>query len=382
MKKSHVWVAVIAIGVAGGAYYQYNAHSVAAKPLPKNTVKSDPEVLRYAAGAPQLSAIHSEIVQRVPVPLADPLNGKITYNEDVTARISAPISGRVLNIKAELGDNVRVGQTLLVMDAPDLGNAIADAEKANADMRLKQLALKRARTLYQGEALARKDLESAESDQIAANAEAQRAAARLKNLMPNGMHNTHEGYALRSPIAGIVAQRQVNPGEEIRPDLPDPLFIITNPAQVWVSIDLPERFLGKARLGRPVSIAVDAYPNQHFNGRIEKIAPALDPITRRIAVRCSVDNTDDLLKPEMYAKVTLIADASKTAFRIPNTALVSDGLYSYVFVELSPGVLKKRRVQLVAQDREYSYTVDSLQPGERLVTAGALLLNSELGAAK
>lgn len=382
MKKSHVWIAVIAIVVVGGAYYRYNAHSVAAKPLPKTAVKSDPEVLRYTAGAPQLSAIHSEVVQRVPVPLADPLNGKITYNENVTAKISAPISGRVLSIKAELGDNVRAGQTLLVMDAPDLGNAIADTEKADADVRLKQLALNRARTLYQGEALARKDLEAAESDQIAASAEAHRAAARLKNLAPNGMHNTNEGYALRSPIAGIVAQRQVNPGEEIRPDLPDPLFTITNPAQVWVSIDLPEKLLGKARLGRPVSIAVDAYPNQRFNGRIEKIAPALDPVTRRIAVRCSVDNIDNLLKPEMYAKVTLIADESKTAFRIPNTALVSDGLYSYVFVELGPGVLRKRRVQLVAQDREYSYTEDSLQPGERLVTAGALLLNSELGAAK
>ena len=382
MKKSLLWGALIAIGIAGAAYYQYSAHPATTKTLPKTATKSDPEVLRYAAGAPQLSAIRSEVVQRVPVPLADPLNGKITYNENVTARISAPISGRVLSIKAELGDNVRAGQTLLVMDAPDLGNAIADAEKSNADVRLKQLALNRARTLYQGEALARKDLEAAESDHIAASAEAHRAAARLKNLAPNGMHNTNEGYALRSPITGVVAQRQVNPGEEIRPDLAEPLFIITNPGQVWVSIDLPENFLGKARLGRPVSIAVDAYPNQRFNGRIEKIAPALDPVTRRIAVRCSVDNTDNLLKPEMYAKVTLIADASKTAFRIPNTALVSDGLYSYVFVELSPGVLKKRRVSLVAQDREYSYTVDGLQAGERLVTAGALLLNSELGAAK
>ncbi|ARU30332.1 hypothetical protein CAP31_00670 [Sulfuriferula sp. AH1] len=382
MKKSHVWLVLIAAGVIGGAYYYYSSRPVAPAVQPKTKPAAEADVLRYVAGAPQLSAIHSEVVQRVPVPLADPLNGKVSYNENVTSRIAAPIGGRVLKINAELGDSVRAGQTLLLMDAPDLGNAIADTEKANADARLRQLALNRARTLYQGGALARKDLEAAEADYAAAGAEARRAELRLKNLMPNGMNSTNEGYALRSPIDGIVAQRQVNPGEEIRPDLADPLFIITNPAQVWVTVDLPENLLSKARIGRPVSIAVDAYPDQQFKGRIEKVAPALDPITRRITVRCSVDNTDNLLKPEMYARVTLIADISRTAFRIPNTALVSDGLYSYVFVELAPGVLKKRRVSLVAQDRQFSYTVDGLQANERIVTAGALLLNSELGAAK
>ena len=382
MKKSSIWLILIAAGiVGGGAYYQYSSH--ATKPIQyKTKTKAATDILQYAAGAPQLSAIHSEPVQRVPVPLADPLNGKVTYNENLTARIAAPISGRVLAIKAELGDSVRAGQALLLMDAPDLGNAIADTEKANADVRLKQLALARARTLYQGEAMARKDMEAAESDYTAANAEARRAALRLKNLMPNGMNDTNEGYALRSPIAGVVAQRQVNPGEEIRPDLADPLFIITNPNQVWVTIDLPENLLGKARLGRPVSIVVDAYPNKQFNGHIEKVAPALDPVTRRVTVRCSVDNTDNLLKPEMYARVTLIADISKTAFRIPNTAMVTEGLYSYVFIEHAPGLLQKRRITLIAQDRDFSYAVDGLQANDRIVTAGALLLNSELGVAK
>ncbi|WP_124948393.1 efflux RND transporter periplasmic adaptor subunit [Sulfuriferula thiophila] len=382
MKKSYLWLMLIAAGVVGGgAYYQYKSHSAAPAEY-KVKAKADTDILQYAPGAPQLTAIHSEVVQRVPVPLADPLNGKVTYNENLTARIAAPISGRVLSIKAELGDSVRAGQTLLLMDAPDLGNAIADTEKATADVRLKQLALNRAHTLYQGEAMARKDLEAAESDYAASNAEARRAALRLKNLMPNGMSNTNEGYALRSPIAGVVAQRQVNPGEEIRPDLADPLFTITNPDQVWVSVDLPENLIAKARIGRPVSIAVDAYPDKQFNGRIEKIAPALDPVTRRITVRCSVDNAEQLLKPEMYARVTLIADISRTAFRIPNTALVTDGLYSYVFIEHAPGVLQKRKVVLSAQDRDFSYTVDGLKANDRIVTAGALLLNSELGAAK
>ncbi|MDR3391435.1 MAG: efflux RND transporter periplasmic adaptor subunit [Sulfuriferula sp.] len=382
MKKSYLWLMLIAAGVIGGAYYRYNQHNSDTPPPRPATTQAEPNVLRYAADAPQLSAIRSQIIQRVPVPLADPLNGKVSYNENVTARIAAPINGRVLAIKAELGDTVRAGQTLLLMDAPDLGNAIADTEKANADARLKQLALNRANTLYQGEALARKDLEAAQADYAAAAAEAQRATLRLKNLMPEGMNRSSEGYVLRSPINGVVAMRTVNPGEEIRPDLADPLFIITDPAKIWVNIDLPETLLADVKPGLPVSIAVDAYPNKPFSGRIENIAPTLDPVTRRIAVRCSVINTNNMLKPEMYARVTLIADSAKTAFRIPNAALVSDGLYSYVFVELAPGVLKKRRISLIAQDREYSYAIEGLQENERIVTAGALLLNSELGAAK
>jgi cobalt-zinc-cadmium efflux system membrane fusion protein len=380
MKKTAIIIALIAAGLVG-AYYQFGSHE--SKPIPKPSAPVAPlDELRYPAGAPQLSAIHSETLPQLPVPLADPLNAKISYNEDVTARISAPISGRVVSIKAQLGDVVKAGQALLVMDAPDLGNAIADAEKANADARLKQLSLQRAQILYQGEAIARKDVEAAQSDYASAGAEAHRAALKLRNLAPQGLSNSAEGYALRSPIAGVVAQRAVNPGEEVRPDLADPLFTITNPGKVWVTVDLPESLLAKAEIGNPVSINVDAYPDAHFAGRIEKIAPALDPITRRISVRCSVDNSKNLLKPEMYAKVTLLAEADETAFRIPNGAIVSNGLYSYVFVEIAPGVLKKRRITLIAQYRDYSYATQGLSAQDKIVTAGALLLNSELSTAK
>jgi cobalt-zinc-cadmium efflux system membrane fusion protein len=381
MKKTALIIALIAVGLVG-AYYEFGggAAKPVAKPVAVSTTPADE--LHYPAGAPQLAAIHSETLPRLPVPLADPLNAKVAYDEDVTSRISAPISGRVLSIKAQLGDTVKAGQALLLMDSPDLGNAVADVEKARADARLKQLSLNRANTLYQGEAIARKDLESAQSDYAASTAELRRAALRLQNLAPQGAAAGAEGYALRSPISGVVAQRQVNPGEEVRPDLPDPLFIVTNPGKVWVTIDLPESLLAKVELGHPVSISVDAYPDQHFAGRIEKIAPALDPVTRRITVRCSVDNSKNLLKPEMYAKVTLLAEADESAFRIPNGAIVSNGLYSYVFVETAPGVLKKRRIPLVAQYRDYSYATEGLSAQDKVVTAGALLLNSELGSAK
>lgn len=377
MKNARL-LTVFAVVTAIAAYFIWHAYAPAPH-LPATALKvGDPNLLRYPPGAPQLASIHAAPVQQVPLPLAEPLNGRVVYNEDATARISSPINGRVITIKAQLGDRIHAGQTLLVLDSPDLGSAESDLKKAQADATLKHLALTRAQTLYQGEALARKDLETAQADYAAARAEAQRAHLRLRNLAPAGVTAKGEAYPVRSPIAGVIVDRQVNPGMEVRPDLPNPLFVVTDPTQLWINVDLPENLLGKVAVGHPVSIEVDAYPGQLFTGHIEKIAPTLDPVTRRIVLRCSVHDGTGQLKAEMFARVTLLADKGRMAFRIPNTALVSDGLYSYVFVEQSPGVLRKHRVTLVAQDRDYSYSMDSLKPGERIVTSGALLLNSEL----
>src|SRR5450759_3895611 len=268
-------------------------------------------------------------------------------------------------------------------DAPQLAalkiTAVADLNKAQADETRKRLAFERAQKLHDGEVLPRKDLESAEADLAQARAEAQRARLRMRNLAPGG--GARENYLLRAPIGGVVSERKANPGMEVRPDLPDPLYVITDPKRLWVMIDLPERNLSKVEPGHPVAVEVDAWPGERFAGTIEKIGETVDPATRRIQVRCSVPNPARKLKPEMYARVTLLADENQRALRVPNGALITEGLYRQVFVEKSPGVFEKRRVTLRLQDRDYSYVASGLRPGERVGAGGALLLNSELAAA-
>jgi len=337
-------------------------------------------ILRYAPDAPQLAALKIQAAEELPVPLAEPLNGRVTYNESVTARVSSPIAGRVVALKLQPGDAVKAGETLLALDSPDLAQAVADLDKARADETRKRLAFERARKLLEGEVLPRKDFESAQADLEQARAETQRAQLRLRNLVPGG--GAREKFLLRSPIAGIVSERKANPGMEVRPDLPDPLYVVTDPTRLWVMIDLPERDLAKVHSGHPVAVEVDAWPGERFAGTIEKVGETVDPATRRIQVRCSVPNPARKLKPEMYARVSLLADANQRALRVPNGALVTEGLYSYLFVEKSAGVFEKRRVSLRLQDRDYSYVAAGLQPGERIVASGALLLNSELAAAK
>lgn len=333
----------------------------------------------FAANSPQLANLKIEPVVEITASTTSPLNGKITFDENYTSRISSPILGRVLSIKAQIGDKVKAGQVLMTIDSPELGSALADARKASADLQLKNKAFDRNSLLLEGGVIARKDLEASQSDLAQAVAEGQRANARLKNL--GAQRNGNESFMLRAPIAGVVVDRQVNPSSEVRPDAPAPLFIITNPEHLWASIDLPERDLAKVVPGQKLAIQVDAYPDEIFSGNIDSIGVMVDPMTRRINVRCTVQSRGKL-KPEMYAQISPLNTQNIKVMRLANTALITEGLYSYVFVEVSPNHFKKRRVSLNSQEREFATVKTGLSVGERVITSGAFLLNSELAVAK
>ncbi len=382
--KRLLWLMLLLLVGAGiamtVAWYKNRGPALAVAPEPPQVHAKEPGVLRFPNGASQLSLLSVEPLVVFPVPLAEPLNARIVFDENATARVSAPIAGRVVELRTLLGDEVKAGAALAVIDAPDLGAAQADLLKARADENRKALALRRARELAEGGVLSRRELESVEADQAQAHAEVERAALRLANLNPRGGNLLGQRMTLTTPIAGVVVDRKANPGMEVRPDLADPLFIVTDLRRLQVLVDLPEAHIGKVRVGQEVSVEVDAWKDEKFPGTVERIAPAVDPTTRRLQVRCKVDNKLLRLRPEMYARVSLLAEARRSAGRIPNAALVSDGLYSFVFIERETGVFEKRKVTLEVQDREFSYVSEGIKEGERVVVRGALLLASELAS--
>lgn len=360
-----------AAGYWGWQHFYSTAPAVAAPP----PARKSSDTVRFEANAPQLSYLQIKAVVAYPEPLVEALNARITYDDNHTARVYSPVAGRVLKIKVEAGQAVKKGDTLLQLDAPDFAAAAADDSKARADLSHKQQAYERAKQLYEAKGLAQRDVEAAEADLHQAEAEALRAKARLNNLSGNSGDGQ---FSLRAPLSGIISERQVSAGSEVRPDAATPLFVITDPQHLWVLIDLPERQLGKVKVGQPVFIEVDAYPDDIFYGRVTVVGETLDPLTRRIQVRCYVNNPQHKLKPEMYARVTPDVDNEARLPRIPNSALFTQGVASYVFVELSPGVLQRRKVELALQDHEYAYVKQGLNAQDRIVTSGALLLNSEL----
>jgi cobalt-zinc-cadmium efflux system membrane fusion protein len=373
-------VAAIAfISVLAAIAYFPVAQDTASSTQAKAPVRAPSGQVTFAANAPQLSSLKVVALSAVPLPVSDPVNGRVTYDESLTARVSSPIAGRVIALHAEPGDRVRRGFVLAAIDAPDLATAEADWRKAQADEGRKRMALERAQTLYHGEVLALKDLESAQADHEQAKAETRRAALRMKNLNATGQEQG--AFGLRSPIAGTVADRQINPGQEVRPDLAAPLFVVTDLRHLWVIADVAEHSAVALRSGQIVTIETDAYPGERFVARVERIGLILDPGTRRIQVRCSVFNPDLKLKPEMFARVSFLpGNGGKKAIAVTNASLFVEGMYDFVFVETRPGTFAKRRVNVALRGHDSSFIDAGLASGERVVTEGAFLLNAEVAA--
>ena len=348
--------------------------------VPESVVATAPPpgIVSFAPNAPQLSSIVVRSVHLQAMPISSPQSGRIAYDENHTTRISSPIAGRVLALHAEVGDAVKIGQALAELDSPDLGTAEADWQKARADELRKQRAFERAKTLFDGQVLARKDFESAQADADQARSETRRAALRMRNLNAVGTQNGV--FRLKAGLTGIVAERQINPGQEVRPDTPAPLFVITALDTLWVLVDVPEQMAATLQAGQRATVESDAWPGIQFEARIDRVGILLDPGTRRIQVRCTLQNPQRKLKPEMFAKVSFLPDgAAVRAVALPNTSLFVEGRYSFVFVQTQPGTFEKRRVNVRRSGGDRSFIDTGLVDGEQVVTEGAFLLTTEVG---
>lgn len=371
--KKAAWPAlVLVLSAAGYWFWEYS------KPAPTVEVAKPvrTDTITFEKNAPQMAFLKVELVQMHPEPAVESMNARLDYNDNVTARIFSPVAGRVVQILVEAGDYVKKGEPLLRIDSPDFAAATSDLNKADADLVRKRQAFERAKLLLEAKSIAQRDLESAEGDVRQAEAESVRARARLNNLTNGGKDSE---FVLRAPIDGVVSERSVNAGSEVRPDAQMPLFIVTDPRHLWVFVDMPELYLGRVEEGQTVEVRVDAYPDDVFPSTVRVIGETLDPVTRRVQVRCELNNVHQhKLRVEMFARVTPLRDTSAEQVRIPNGAIFTQGIYTFVFVELAPGQYQRRKVEPLLEEKEYTYIKHGLKRGERVVTSGALLLNSEL----
>lgn len=352
-----------------------------AAPAPATTARhADADHLRFAPGSPQLTMIHSSVATAFPLPVAQPLEARLAYDEDVTSRLSLPVSGRVTELRARPGDRVRRGQALLVIDSPDVGSAMADLARAEADLGLKQKTVARLQNLSGGDAVARRELEQAQADLAQARAEQARAALRLRNLHLGESSREGQRLTLRSPLDGVVVERNANPAMEVSPSLTSPLFVVADLRHLWVLADLPEKLGPQVRVGDRLVIESDALPQEHREARVVQVGPTVDPATRRVVLRAKLDNPDGRLMPEMFVRAWLPARRGEPAVRVPNTAIVTRGVHAFVFVETQAGEFQRRRVDLAARGGDDSFVSQGLTAGERVVTQGALLLDAELSA--
>ena len=366
-----IFAALFAAGWIAGCD---NAEKIQGVPQPK--VGGDS--VEFQAGSPQLSSLGSEAaVERAAA--AATLNGKLAWNEDKTVRIFTPLTGRVDRILAQPGERVKQGQTLAVIASPDLGQAQADARRAQGEYSLAEQSRARVKELHENGVAAAKDLHAAEAEYARAESALKRTQARLK-LYGSGMQ-VDQAYALTSPLNGVVVEKNINPGQELRPDqmgatLPA-LFVITDPAYLWVLLDATEKDLPQLKPGRTIKIRMPAYPNTTFDAKVEAVADFLDPTTRTIKVRAALDNTRRQLKSEMF--VTAAAgDGAAKVLQVPLRAVFFQGGSNFVFVDDGGGKYTRHKVETGDSFDGFITITSGLQPAQKVVTEGALLLQQML----
>lgn len=304
------------------------------------------------------------------------LPGRLVWNEEKTVRIFPQLGGRVQEIAVDVGQAVKAGQTLARLASPDYGQARADARKAEADLKLAEKALARNRELRDAGIVAEKDWQQAEADQARARADAEQTRLRLAGLGGDGDGR----YALKSPLSGIVVERNLNPGMEFRPDQTSPpLFVVTDPGSLWLQLDAAEGDLPHLKAGEALDIEVKQFPGEHFKGIIRRVADFVDPQSRTIKVRCEVPNPGRRLKAEMFAQA-LIALPTNGKLVVPAPAVMLQGNQRFVLVAEGQGRFHR---QVVEAGTEHEGRIDidkGLQAGEQVVVEGNLHLARYLQA--
>jgi cobalt-zinc-cadmium efflux system membrane fusion protein len=372
MRLVNVGVASLSALSASGACSRTQARAVDAPPVTVTTETADADVV---------SVPHPEQFQTVSVVVRDThpeltVTGAVFADVARTVPVNSLTGGRVLEVRVRLGDAVRKGQVLLTMTSPDVAQARADVQKAQADAVLAQQALYRAKTLSEHEALAAKDLEAAVNADQRAQADLRAAQERLR-MLGGGTDSSSPIIELRATVSGVITEQNVTGSAGVKSlDNSPSLFTIADLSRVWVLCDVYENELGQVRVGDTASVRLNAFPDQPLKARVGNISRVLDSMTRTAKVRLELANPDGLLRPGMFATVVFTAQRIEPRAMVPASAVLRLHDRDWVFVPDNGRGF--RRVEIQAG----SLAPDGLQavlrgvsPGQQVV-ANALQLSN------
>ena len=314
-------------------------------------------------------------------------SGRVTFADVKVAHVFSPVTGRVMGVNVKLGQHVKKGDALAVIQSPDIGQFSSDLSKAAADLIAAERDYKREKELWQKHATSQKDFETAEDTYRKARAEKDRALQKASMLHSGAVDVVSQSFTLSSPIDGEVLVRNLSIGVEVQGQYSggtsQELFTIGELDEVWVIADLYELDMARVPVGTPASVKVVAYPDKTFEGKVDWVSGMLDPASRTAKMRCVFENKDRLLKPEMYATVTVSVEARKE-LAIPKGSAIRIGTETLVFVQRgnSPdGRLRFQKLPVSIDEGEGGHWLPvskGLAQGDQVVTSGTVLLSGML----
>jgi membrane fusion protein, heavy metal efflux system len=323
--------------------------------------------------------------------------GKVAVDEDRSTPVFSPYAGRVTKLLAKPGDSVKQGQPLFTIEAADTVQAQNDfiaamtaQNKAKSALELADIQFKRAKDLYEGHAVPLKDYQQAEATQVQAQNDmrssitAQEAANNklhilgftdeaIKTFREKGAINPE--ITIYSPISGTVVQRKIGPGQYVNSGSSDPVFVIGDLSTVWLTAFVRESDAASVCIGQDITVNVMALPGRPLTAKINYVATAIDPNTRRLLVRATIDNKDGLLKPEMFANVTIYSASDRAAPAVPKQALIYEGDQVRIWVARDDKSVELRKIAVGVVNGDLVEVTNNLKPGEQVVTKGSLFID-------
>ena len=315
------------------------------------------------------------------------LLGRIQYDPDHVVRLSSPLVGVVKTVSVSFSEPVKEGQVVATVASADIGTAYADFAKAESNLELAKRNYRRAKDLYEAHSVSKKEFDQAQNDFMKDQAEYRRARQRLLTLKvpaseldkPRVERRISTHFDLKSPIDGVVIEKNLTIGQMVGTDPSQILYTIGNLDILQAVADVYERDLSLVGEGMAVSVEVQAFPNEAFQGTVAYVGDVVDPTTRTTKVRCNLKNLDQKLKPEMFARIHIMKPVSESlALAVPRGALIRIGDEDFVFVEKTEMEYERRKVVAGPTSGHLVEIHDGLKAGERVVVKGALLLEGAL----
>ncbi|WBO21396.1 efflux RND transporter periplasmic adaptor subunit [Sphingomonas abietis] len=373
-------------------------HLLTPAAVPAAPVATPPGSFRPTAS--QMAQLRTVSVGTGADPASIVATGTISVDEDHSTPVVLPYSGQVGEIFVQAGQHVTKGQPILQIasgDFVDARNALfaANAQRAAAAAQFKtaQDNATRQAAIYQSAGGALKDYRQAESDLVTAQsamrtADSALGAARdkLTLLGKSGpeidrlekageVAGIYAQTTFHAPSSGVIVARNVAPGQYISSGGDKPVIVIADMAHVWLVAQVDQSDAAKVHLGDRIEVTTPAYPGHVFHAVIDNVGAALDPDTHRLPVRATVANENEALKPDMFASFSIQRGTGQSAILIPAEAVIHEGDSARVWVAGADGLLRARTVTISDSANGMVKVSSGLNPGERIVTSGAIFVN-------
>ncbi len=335
----------------------------------------------------QLASVKVEPVEEHEFPVEKEAVGSIDFNEDLETQVFTPYQGKIIALFAEVGDDVKKGQTLFTIDSPDLLQAELTLIAAAGVLDLTTRNLARLRDLYTTRAVSQHDLEQAVSDQQTAegNLRAARDAVRLFGKSDADIdhivssRSADPTLVVPSPIDGRITTRNAAPGLFVQPGGAPAPYTVANIDTMWMLANVTENDSPAFRVGQPVRVRVDAFPGRVFDARVTTLGATVDPNTRRVLVRSEIKDPQHELRAGMFADFTISVGAPMRSPAVPLAGVVREGNGTQtIWVTADRRSFIRRTIKIGQQVDGYRQILEGVQVGELVATDGAIFLSNML----